>query len=158
MACAMKMSLIVTLPPTTNLDNFSILATASVDELDLRFTMSRALETRLTLNKLSMSCMPSLVCPHCSCRYHLHHTPGESSSFCWAYCLPSRQSVASCPAAAAPQLQVLGQQLLTQSVLHWGLFFYVCLPLLVFDVVQECLEDGANLSDLILHETFISKV
>ena len=58
MVCAMKMSLIVTFPPETNLDNFSILATASVAELDLRFnsfTMSRALEMRLTLNKLSMS-------------------------------------------------------------------------------------------------------
>ena len=58
MACVIKMSLIVTLPPTTSLDNFSILSTASVAELDLRFnlfTMSRALEMRLTLNKLSMS-------------------------------------------------------------------------------------------------------
>ena len=56
MACAMKMSFIITFPPETNLDNF--LASASVAELDLRFnsfTMSRALEMRLTLNKLSMS-------------------------------------------------------------------------------------------------------
>ena len=37
MACAMKMSLIVTFTPETNLDNFSILATASVAELDLKF-------------------------------------------------------------------------------------------------------------------------
>ena len=58
MACAMNMSLIVTFAPETNLDNFSILATASVAELDLKFnsfTMSRALETLLSSNKLSMS-------------------------------------------------------------------------------------------------------